>query len=177
MQWASENLSLDDLYSVVDDDMFVNVVWVQEYLLKIMETVKQFPTLPIFCMFGHRTGVVPVRDRDSKYYCSEEDYKWPYWPDFCLGGMYTTSVEVAKKLWMHSRTEPIVRLEDAWITGILRLKVGIPKEMLIIVKPPAALHLASASNPKKNLISAFMLNIWRKMQSNFMNHDNLCICY
>jgi len=168
---------MDDLYTVVDDDMFVNVIWVQQYLLEVMDTVKQMPTLPIFCMFGHRTGLVPVRTTGNKYYCSEDDYKWPYWPDFCLGGMYTTSVEVARKLWIHSRTESIVRLEDAWITGILRQKMGMPKEMLVTVKPPAALHLASSSNPKQTLVSAFMLNIWSKMQSNLINVDNLCICF
>ena len=178
MQWAGENLYDEDLYSVTDDDMFINIVWVQEYITEVQQVMeeKSWPTYPILCMYGHRAGMSPIRSEDNKYYSSFDEYKWPFWPDFCLGGMYTTSVKVARKLWIQSRTESLVRLEDVWITGILRQKLGMPKELLLPVKPAAAMHLSSSISTKQSFISAYMLNIWKKMETNLMTRNDICFC-
>lgn len=175
MQWASEKLPKEFLYSIVDDDMFVHIGWVQEYVSDVQNTmkVKQWPGFPILCMYGRRSGLSPIRVKANKYYCSYEDYPWPFWPDFCLGGMYTTNVDNVRNLWVASLSEPLVRLEDVWITGILRKKLGIPKEYLISVQPAAALHLESSFSKKQKLGS--VLGMWKKLEPLLRQYQR-CTC-
>ena len=175
MQWASENLPGDFFFSIADDDMFIHIGWVQEYISEVRRNLMEtdWPGHPILCMHGHRSNRRPVREEDNKYYSSYEEYGWPFWPNFCLGGMYTTNVETAHKLYLASRTEKIVHLEDVFITGILRRKIGFPKEYLIPVQPAAALHLESTFSAKQRPFH--MIKMWTKLEILIQNH-NQCSC-
>ena len=66
------------------------------------------------------------RDPKSKYYVPFDEYPDTYWPRGCNGGFYTTNVAMVTKIWGRANEERIIRMDDIWITGILRKKCGIP---------------------------------------------------
>ncbi|CAK8679821.1 unnamed protein product [Clavelina lepadiformis] len=143
MKWASENLPSNYYYSTLDDDMWIDMLYVKELIDQYKGVVveKEWPEFPIICMFG--TGFnEPNRDKNFKNHVSKEQYPWPYWPAFCFGGMYTTSVSVIKQLWeLSTISRPLLyNANDVWITGLLRDQLEMPDEMLIRPKEHAAKH-------------------------------------
>ncbi|XP_076816994.1 beta-1,3-galactosyltransferase 5-like [Clavelina lepadiformis] len=142
MKWASENLPSNYYYSTSDDDMWIDMLKVTKLIGQYREVVveKEWPEFPIICMFG--TGFnEPIRDVRDKNSASKQQYPWPYWPKYCLGGMYTTSVSVIGKLkTLIQKTEKYYNLDDVWITGLLRQKLAMPNELLVETKERIAKH-------------------------------------
>ncbi|CAK8682495.1 unnamed protein product [Clavelina lepadiformis] len=130
MKWASENLPFNYYYSTSDDDMWIDMLKVKEmidqYRMVVMED--DWPEFPIIRTY-------------------KQQYRWPYWPTFCFGGMYTTSVNVIKQLWKLSTvTEPLYNADDVWITGLLHNKLEMPDEMVIRPEKHAAKHYRGFEN-------------------------------
>ena len=134
-----------------------------------------WPEFSIFCLCGAGLSVPPVRDIKSKYFVSKEIYKWPYYPTFCLGPGLVTSISVARKLLNESKKykKPELHLEDVWITGILRTRVGMPEQ--IIKQSPGifARHYWSYAGVKdKKFFSKLQsIKLW-----NDLKHRSTCTC-
>jgi len=178
MQWASDNLKDNDYYSSCDDDMMVNLGALQESI-DVYNTEKllhNWPEFPIICGYEYWNDTKhPIRDKDDKNYVSFEKYGWPDWPHFCLGGLYTTSVRVVKKLFEISRTQPILNTDDVWITGILRNVLGMPSSMLIKPDPVAATHNLHYEGFSRNRLKIRLINEWYKTFHKF-KHKSICKC-
>ncbi|XP_076816991.1 beta-1,3-galactosyltransferase 5-like [Clavelina lepadiformis] len=145
MKWAAENLPPNFYYSTSDDDMWIDMLKVKEWIDEYRTQAKKgdWPEFPIICTYKWWNGSLePIRTPTDKNYVSKEQYPWPYWPAFCFGGMYTTSVSVIKQLWeLSTISRPLLyNADDVWITGLLRHKIGMPDEMLIRPKEHAAKH-------------------------------------
>ena len=177
MKWASENLNGSYFYSSGDDDVIV-------YLGELVKAIKwhkgvaangSWPHFPILCSLGARIGDSPFRNVYSKYYTSFKDYKWPFFPDFCLGGAYTTTVAVAGLLWEASHGETPMKMDDVWITGVLRAKARIPRQYIRRLVPSIAEHYwgfikASGKNKRE-----FMQEEWGRVMKKYKN-SSLCWC-
>uniref|UniRef100_H2XQE9 Hexosyltransferase n=1 Tax=Ciona intestinalis TaxID=7719 RepID=H2XQE9_CIOIN len=98
-------------------------------------------------------GFLPHRSPNSKWFISIDKYKWPSYPNFCLGGMYTTSISVVSQLLETAQSTRPLHLDDVWITGILRLKLGLPDTMLIAPNQSLSVHLGgfSGMNAERSL--------------------------
>ena len=136
MQWAADHLTDEAFYSTVDDDFHVYMKALAHnidfYLKKQVE--RDWAEFPIVCGFVRGDKEKPVRPGDPKYSkwaISKTLYKWPIYPPYCHGGIYSTSVRVVKQLFYLSRSERIWHLDDIWITGILRLKLGMPDNQVV----------------------------------------------
>ena len=145
MEWASENLDNNTFYSTADDDMMVNVCKLKQLMDEHIKktSVNKWPEFPIICTFEIRKSSRPIRNVKHKNYLSEKDYKWPSFPDFCLGGMYTTSVNVARQLYKISRTRSLLNTDDVLITGIWRNILGMPNDMLIKTDLKVVEHMSN----------------------------------
>ena len=68
----------------------------------------------IHCLCGQGINILPIRDPKQKYFISKQKYKWPFYPDYCFGPGYTTSVSVARQLFHESEKyeKAEVYLED-----------------------------------------------------------------
>ena len=96
-----------------------------------------------------------------KNYISEKDYKWTQYPSYCLGGMYTTSVNVARQLYEISRTRSLLNTDDVLITGIWRNILGMPDSMVIQTNPKFVEHMDYHFNKLSNEGSMkVVLNKW-----------------
>ncbi|XP_076815379.1 beta-1,3-galactosyltransferase 5-like [Clavelina lepadiformis] len=178
MQWASENLPDEYFYSSADDDMLVNIGKVHEVidLYKATAAEKDWPDFPIVCMYElWKDSGSPFRNPKNKNYISFDQYRWPYWPKFCPGGMYSTSVRVIRQLWELSRTLTPLSTDDVWITGVLRQKLGMPDQMVVASEPRAAEHFFGFSKSKTDGVRGFMSHEWDSIFSKFKD-KYLCKC-
>ena len=177
MKWAFENLNGSYFYSSGDDDVIVDLA----ELVKAIKLHKErassgsWPHFPILCSYGARIGDPPIRIPESKYYTSFKDYKWPYFPDFCLGGAYTTSVEVAGLLWKVSRRETPMKMDDVWITGVLRSKIGMPRQFIRRFSPSIAMHYRGFIKAAGKNKREFMQDEWGRAMKKYKN-SSLCWC-
>ena len=146
MQWAFENLPEDFLYSSCDDDFLVDTYGLAKSIDEnlILKSKHRWPEFPFICGFKRGEGEEPVREKDSefaKWAISTDIYKWPSFPVYCHGGLYTTSVRVIQQIFSLSQQEPTIRLDDVWLTGVLRWKMGMPDTMVVVPKRQTGYHL------------------------------------
>ena len=178
MQWASFNLPKDSLYSSADDDFIVIteslVTAIDDNLAQKKE--KDWPEFPLICGFVKGKDEKPVRFGDpkfSKWAVSKESYRWTEFPVYCHGGLYTTSVNVVKQLYDLSRFETILRLDDVWMTGILRWKLGMPDSMVVAPKNPIGFHLESYKEP----VGTYLKNTLREIVETFyLKYETPKVC-
>ncbi|CAK8679079.1 unnamed protein product [Clavelina lepadiformis] len=159
MKWASENLPYNFFYSTSDDDMWIDMLKLVGVITEYNNVVgeRNWPEFPVICTYKFgEDSVKPLRKPKDKNFIPREKYRWPYWPAFCFGGMYTTSVSTAKQLWEISQiSEPFLNVDDVWITGLLRHKLGMPDEMIIKLDEPLAQHYKGFKNKEGKKLLEF----------------------
>ena len=178
MQWASDHLKDEDYYSSCDDDMMINLGALQESIDKYNNetSLRHWPEFPIVCGYEYwNVTTHPIRDAGDKNYVSSEEYGWTDWPQFCLGGMYTTSVRVIRKLFEISRTESLLNTDDVWVTGILRNILGMPLSMLIKPEPVVATHNLNYRSFSKRRLKYRLIHEWYKTLHKFKQKP-ICKC-
>ena len=140
LQWASEELSEDFYFTKMDDDIFVdnrNLKQALEYYIaKMNDPEIPWPIFPIMCTYRFKKAHVHVnRNHENKNWVPKKDYLWWDFPAFCRGGMYTTRVDTVRQLWNEAKKSVILHTtEDVWMTGVLRLKIGMPEDMLVVAR-------------------------------------------
>ncbi|CAO2632517.1 Beta-1,3-galactosyltransferase 5 [Lemmus lemmus] len=112
------NLTLKTIMAFVmktDSDMFVNVGYLTELLLKKNKTSRFF------------TGY--IMEMVSKWFVSKFEYPWDRYPPFCSGTGYVFSSDVAIKVYNVSENIPFLKLEDVFV-GLCLAKLKIRPEEL-----------------------------------------------
>jgi len=131
MQWAVENLPNHTLYSSGDDDVFVNLIELNNLMEEKMIHFTKTMIFPIICVYGGRVNDPVCRIPKYTCYIPKEEHADDIWPRYCLGGFYTTNVATMSQFYAKSKTEPYLRMDDAWITGILRTKLNISDDAIV----------------------------------------------
>ena len=135
MQWASEFLQSNWLYSSCDDDVIVNTFNIftylklfsrSNYITSSNDVIKRprYEDLPIICFYSYQSRDKPSRDPSSKWFISKDLYPHPYWPPHCRGGLYVIPVAMTSQLYEVSRKLFYINLDDVWITGLMRRLLG-----------------------------------------------------
>uniref|UniRef100_H2YYE7 Hexosyltransferase n=2 Tax=Ciona savignyi TaxID=51511 RepID=H2YYE7_CIOSA len=181
MEWATYNLDKDFLYGSADDDFLVNIETLVENVTAILNWTKwealQNGTfdyrdrVPLMCMFVKGEAEQPMRNPGLKWYVSFDEYRPLIYPPYCHGGLYVTSVPVATRLWNESRTAPMLRLDDVWITGILRRRMNFSDD-LVYKMPKLAKHFGTVNEKVTKVMTAE----WETMFESFENKSTLCTC-
>nr|XP_026694410.1 lactosylceramide 1,3-N-acetyl-beta-D-glucosaminyltransferase-like isoform X2 [Ciona intestinalis]XP_026694411.1 lactosylceramide 1,3-N-acetyl-beta-D-glucosaminyltransferase-like isoform X2 [Ciona intestinalis] len=132
MQWASMNMPPESLYNSMDDDVMLNLPKLVEYFNDLMRPGNNNASgkrpcsedLPLVCMYSYQPKDKPARDPKSKWYMPLELFPNETWPTYCRGGLYTAPVKMVTKLYEASRKTDHLYLDDVWITGFMRRKLG-----------------------------------------------------
>lgn len=112
LDWTSRNCNKAKFLLKTDDDIFINVPLLLAFIGEI-NVQKQ-------AIYGHLLKKSPVvRNKTSKWYISNEEYKDDYYPDYLSGCAYLLPVHLAKELVSVSLQATIVPFEDVFVTGIL----------------------------------------------------------
>lgn len=105
-----------------DSDMFVNVHYLTELLLKKNRTTRFFT--------GYlKMNEFPIRARSNKWFVSKYEYPWDKYPPFCSGTGYVFSGDVASQVYNVSESVPFIKLEDVFM-GLCLAKLKIRLEEL-----------------------------------------------
>ena len=157
-QWTTEHFNDKDFYLSTDDDVTLKLGDIVDLIKGWMygKEKNNWPEFPIFCLCGAALNIGPIRDIKSKYYISKETYKSTRYPVFCFGPGLVTSISVARQLLEESRKYDTaeIHLEDVWITGILRTRVGMPDSIIRNLPKNFALHQFGYAKVKDRVLFA-----------------------
>ncbi|XP_078485339.1 beta-1,3-galactosyltransferase 1-like [Ciona intestinalis] len=160
LQWSSENVPSHYFISKSDDDVRISGLTLSNHITRIINVNMTAPMesqilseslrvamdkFPILCGHTLVKNAIPCRDEGSPYYLSFEEYKDNIFPTYCNGAMYVMSVPMTKRLLSVIRTDEINRMEDVWVTGILRSKLGNGDKNIVKIKPAFAFHIPDLS--------------------------------
>ena len=163
LKWVSQHCTNAKFIYRGDDDMFVNIDIVIAHLAAPRGTRQTFVTgawySPVYInrvfpkeslYLGSRSIGPVVRDMESKYYISWEDYVGRYFPPYSLGGGYILSFDVVPALYDASLTVSLLNCDDVY-QGILAKKIGLQQ-----------VHVHGIKNlPEKEHSVCFMRqNVW-----------------
>ncbi|NXI94095.1 B3GT5 galactosyltransferase, partial [Psophia crepitans] len=122
IEWIHRFCYQSSFVMKTDTDVFVNVFYLTELLLRKKRTTRFF------------TGFLklheyPIRERESKWYVSREEYPGKTYPPFCSGTGYVLSTDVASQIYNVSESVSFIKLEDVFI-GLCLAKLKIQPEEL-----------------------------------------------
>ncbi|XP_052805356.1 beta-1,3-galactosyltransferase 1-like [Mya arenaria] len=118
-KWASTMCPNAQFVMKIDDDMWLNVPNIMNFLSNSsMKTLLQ-NTVTGMCS----SKAQPIRSKNSKWYASLISYPEKFYPGFCSGTGYLTSMNVAKELYRISPNVPFFHLEDIYISLCIK-KLG-----------------------------------------------------
>ncbi|XP_031468524.1 beta-1,3-galactosyltransferase 5 [Phasianus colchicus] len=122
IEWVHQFCNQSSFVMKTDTDVFVNVFYLTELLLKKKRTT------------GLYTGFLklheqPIRKNESKWNVRIEEYSGKTYPPFCSGTGYVLSTDVASKIYNVSESISFIKLEDVFI-GLCLDKLKIQPEEL-----------------------------------------------
>lgn len=177
LTWVLKNCPNVDFVLKMDDDIFINLPLVMEYLNinfpKLKENENGYSLMSsrtsskIFICHIISDGQ-PERDPKSKWFVRPDEFSSQKYPPFCSGWGYMTTVETIESILDQIHPTNFLWIDDVYITGILRAKAGdvflhsINRFFGIFIKP---LKLWSSKN-EENLS-------WPLMFSHTGNNSNL----
>lgn len=122
MEWVQRFCPQASFIMKTDTDMFVNVHYLVELLLKRNRTRRFFTGFL-------KMNEFPIRMKYNKWFISKREYPGDRYPPFCSGTGYVFSSDVAAKVFNVSESVPFLKLEDVFV-GLCLQRVGIVPEAL-----------------------------------------------
>ena len=109
-KWAITKCSVAKFVMKTDDDMFVHVP-------NVLNMVRTNASLLQTHMVGACSQRArPIRNQKSKWYASISSYPRKYYPGFCSGTGYVTSMNVVNQVYRVSPYVPFFHLEDVYVS-------------------------------------------------------------
>lgn len=129
--WAVYNCYLETYFYVkLDDDIVFDIFHLREYLLHLIESRDRLIQSNHFISGYITNASTPIREKNNKWYVSYEEYPHEQYPASVSGWLYITTPATAARifqlsqiLWQKSK---VFWIDDIWITGIIRERLGIP---------------------------------------------------
>ena len=126
--WARRFCPEADFLLKTDDDMFIQI----KRLLALIRGLRASTASPNGIIVGNvAAGWKPVRNPQSKYYITHEQYAENNYPPFVTGPSYLVSRPAFDLLHQAAMNRPFFHLEDVFITGIVAESVDVPRRLAI----------------------------------------------
>lgn len=120
LEWVDSYCSKVKFLLKTDDDMFINVPRLQAFTIKHAKDRN--------VIFGRLAKKwKPIRNKKSKYYVSQAQFKHAIFPDFTTGPAYLLSSDIVRKLYDAALDQTYLKLEDVFVTGIVADKLAIKR--------------------------------------------------
>ncbi|XP_076759989.1 beta-1,3-galactosyltransferase 5 [Xylocopa sonorina] len=120
LEWVDSYCSKVKFLLKTDDDMFINVPRLQAFVIKHAKDRN--------VIFGRLAKKwKPIRNKKSKYYVSQAQFKHAVFPDFTTGPAYLLSSDIVRKLYDAALDQTYLKLEDVFVTGIVADKLKIKR--------------------------------------------------
>lgn len=122
MEWIYSFCPQTTFVMKTDSDMFVNIYYLTELLLKKNRTTRFFTGFL-------KLNEYPIRKRFNKWFVSKYEYPWDKYPPFCSGTGYVFSSDVAGEVYHVANSVPFIKLEDVFV-GLCLKRLEIRLEEL-----------------------------------------------
>ncbi|XP_063709150.1 lactosylceramide 1,3-N-acetyl-beta-D-glucosaminyltransferase-like [Culicoides brevitarsis] len=124
LKWFDDFCSNAKVLLKVDDDVLVNVPYIlastkTNFWKAIQSENEDF----IFCKEWPHS--MPFRNKNSKWYVSEEDFPGMYYPSFCSGSAIFYAPHTVKMLLNEIRYMKYLFMDDVFVTGLARNRTNI----------------------------------------------------
>nr|XP_032518374.1 beta-1,3-galactosyltransferase brn-like [Danaus plexippus plexippus] len=131
-RWLYEHCPIADFYFFTDDDMYVSVKNLLEYLKEQTKTKERDPSSGTqinvrdsLFYAGYMFHSSPQRFRSSKWRITLEEYPFDRWPPYITAGAYVVSNRAMKVMYAASLFVKNFRFDDIYL-GIVAKKANIP---------------------------------------------------
>ncbi|XP_035707484.1 lactosylceramide 1,3-N-acetyl-beta-D-glucosaminyltransferase isoform X2 [Folsomia candida] len=124
LDWASTYCMKARYFLKTDDDMFLNIPKILDFIETIKDDDEQQPKI-----YGHVfSGHLPKRNESHKHHLKYDIYPRdiPY-PDFTSGPAYLMSMGIVRPLFHEALKLPFIPLEDVLINGFAAMNLNIPR--------------------------------------------------
>lgn len=121
LKWVSENCTSPRYLFKTDDDILLDIFGVVKHLKTEVEPQRGSRGV-ILC--NQWSNMKVIRDKKSKWYTSEEEFKGNMFDAYCSGSAYVLSTDVVRKLYEVSRFTPFMWVDDYYVTGALVKKTN-----------------------------------------------------
>ncbi|XP_020848567.1 beta-1,3-galactosyltransferase 5-like [Phascolarctos cinereus] len=108
IEWVHHFCPQSDFVMKTDSDVFVNVYYLTELLIRKNRTTRFFTGFL-------KMNEFPIRNIFSKWYVSKYEYPWKKYPPFCSGTGYVFSSDIASEVYNVSEEVPFIKLEDVFV--------------------------------------------------------------
>lgn len=161
-QWIVQFCSNVDYAFLTDDDYFVNVDNIMNYIgaegYSISKNV----------MYGYRIKWRrPFRSPASRWYVPHDEYSNFYWPPYLVGGAILTNIDVIKKMNIAFSYVKHVHIDDAYIgivANLLEISLKHDSRFSVNYVTPEKMDTYFASHQYGE--SRSLINGWNKFTSN-----------
>jgi hypothetical protein len=117
LNWVRQHCAKVDLVFKVDDDVYVNVHNLVNFVRSNYQSNNKLFGYPLL-------QTVPVRYK-GKHYISIEEYPWVNYPYYVQGPAYFMHASVVIPLLAASQTIPFNPFEDVFLAGMCRERAGV----------------------------------------------------
>ncbi|XP_069103233.1 beta-1,3-galactosyltransferase brn-like [Argopecten irradians] len=117
--WAMESCADANYFLFVDDDHYVNVPGIVQFIKSLSPETKENLFLGFLISCGE-----PERSKSSKWYISLERYPFDLWPPYLAGGAFVTSFSVTQKMQLAFPYVKPIGIDDAYL-GMVAKKLSI----------------------------------------------------
>ncbi|VDI38610.1 putative enzyme (brainiac) [Mytilus galloprovincialis] len=143
-QYAVEHCINTQFLFFVDDDVFINILKINEYLGALTLPFKS----KLFNGYIVKKGK-PDRDKSSKWYLTREEYPCDLFPTYPAGGAILMSMAIARILKTAFPYERYIHIDDVYL-GIVAMKLNIQlqndERFELLYTPPMNLKNVFASH-------------------------------
>lgn len=129
LKWFNTYCESAKLLIKLDDDVFINTGKLIENLVdpkpptNKLDTFLQKRESLLFCGLNRRNPV--IRNPNSKWYVSIEEYPDDYYPECCAGFAIIYSPDTVKRLYEEAQKASYFRIDDVYITGTMSKRANI----------------------------------------------------
>ncbi len=120
LKWIKDSCSHAQFIVKVDDDTFINIFKLVDYL--DMKYSQKPMENTLYCSVFRNQG--PRRDKEDKWYVSVEEYSPDKYPPYCEGFAYIMSPDLVSKLYSASLWTKYYWIDDVYVTGFLTNQIG-----------------------------------------------------
>ncbi|KAH8276383.1 beta-1,3-galactosyltransferase 5 [Drosophila bipectinata] len=129
LRWAAQECKDHAKFIIkLDDDIIYDVFHLRRHLEALEVGQPALATSSTLLSGFVLDAKPPIRLKANKWYVTRQEYPHALYPAYLSGWMYITNVPTASRLVAEAERVPIFWIDDTWLTGVVRTRLGIPLE-------------------------------------------------
>ncbi|KAH8388090.1 hypothetical protein KR093_011614 [Drosophila rubida] len=128
LRWAASECGSGRSKFIIklDDDIIYDVFHLRRYLESLEVDQPALATSSTLLAGYVLDAKPPIRNQANKWYVTRQEYPHALYPAYLSGWLYITNGATAARLVSEAERVAIFWIDDTWLTGVVRSRLGIP---------------------------------------------------